>query len=418
MATAPVAAPPVRVDARRFVLPDALWATAGVLGADIGTTAGIGALLAIGIVHRVVRRLGRRSILMAELATKAHRPAQVLVTLYAMQLALRALVRSFPGRDEVLHVIVIGLIAAGAWLLAALLLVFEDIALARYRTDIADNLRRRRLHTQITMVRRVTVAAVVVITVGVVLMTFPDVRAVGASLLAAAAVIGVIAGLAAQSMLGNVFAGLQLTFSDAIRLDDVVVVEGEWGRIEEITLSHVVVKIWDDRRLILPTSYFTNQPFQNWTRTSAALLGTVMLEVDWSVPLEEIRARMRAAVESTPLWDGRTCTLQVTDAVGGRVTLRALVSAADGPTLWDLRCHVREQLVTWLQAEHPYALPRWRVEGTAPQTSDGWATTDGLTGPSGTGAVHTETGTPAPGRTAAGSTRPSGVETQPSGVDR
>lgn len=342
------------------MLPDAVWAAAGVLGA------GIGALLVVAIVHRVVRRLGRRSLLLAELAAKAHRPTQVLVTLYAMQLALRALVRTFPGRDDVLHVIVIVLIATGAWLLASLLLVCEDIALARYRTDVVDNLRQRRLHTQVTMIRRVTVAAVMVCAMGVALMTFPEVRTIGASLLASAGVIGVIAGLAAQTMLGNVFAGLQLTFSDAIRLDDVVVVEGEWGRIEEITLSHVVLRIWDDRRLILPTSYFTTEPFQNWTRSSAAVLGTVMLEVDWTVPVPEIRARLRVAAESTPLWDGRTCVLQVTDAIGGRVTLRALVSAADAPALWDLRCHVREHLVDWLQHRYPHALLRARVELTGP----------------------------------------------------
>ena len=157
-----------------------------------------------------------------------------------------------------------------------------------------------------------------------------------------------VAALAAQSLLGNVFAGLQLAFSDAVRVDDVVVVEGEWGRIEEITLTYVAVQIWDDRRLILPTSYFTTKPFQNWTRTSSAVLGTAELDVDWSIPVEPLRAELRAVCEGSELWDGRVCVLQVTDAVGGMVRLRALVSAADAPALWDLRCLVRERLVAYV----------------------------------------------------------------------
>ena len=156
----------------------------------------------------------------------------------------------------------------------------------------------------------------------------PGVRALGASVLASAGLISVIAALAAQSTLGNVFAGLQLAFSDAVRVDDVVVVEGEWGRIEELTLTYVAVQIWDDRRLVLPTSYFTTKPFQNWTRTSSAVLGTAEIDVDWSVPVEPMRAELRAVCEGTELWDGRVCVLQVTDAVGGMIRLRALVSAA------------------------------------------------------------------------------------------
>jgi hypothetical protein len=334
----------------------ALWAVAGVVGA------GIGALCAVEVIHQTVRRLGRRSVLLAELAKHAHRPFQVFLTLLAMQLALRSLVQSFPWRDEVLHIILLAVIGTGAWLVGVLLLVIEDVALARFGTDVPDNRRRRRLHTQIVMVRRVTVAIVVIIAAGVTLMTFPQVRAIGASVLASAGIMGIVAGLAAQSMLANVIAGLQLAFSDAIRLDDVVVVEGEWGKIEEITLSHVVVQIWDDRRLIMPTSYFTTTPFQNWTRTSAAVIGTVELEVDWTVPVPAMRDELRALLESTDMWDGRVCVLQVTEAQGGLVKLRALVSAADAPTLWDLRCLTREHLVAWVRDHRPTALPRWRAE--------------------------------------------------------
>jgi hypothetical protein len=163
-------------------------------------------------------------------------------------------------------------------------------------------------------------------------------------------------------VLGNMLAGLQIAFGKSLRLDDVVVVEGEWGRIEEITLTYVVVRIWDDRRLIMPTSYFTTKPFENWTRTSAALTGTVELDVDWAVPMPRLRAKLTAVLEDNPLWDERTNVLQVTDAVGGAIRVRALVSAHDAPTLWDLRCAVRESLVTWLREQHGEALPRVRGE--------------------------------------------------------
>jgi small-conductance mechanosensitive channel len=246
-----------------------------------------------------------------------------------------------------------------------LLLVAEDAALSRWRTDVTDNRRARRLHTQVVMIRRVTLVVVGILTLGVMLMTFPQARVIGTSLLASAGFAGIIAGLAAQSLLRNVFAGLQLAFSDAVRLGDVVVVEKEWGRIAEITLSYVVVHVWDDRRLIFPTSYFTQTPFQNWTRTESSLLGTVELDVDWALHVHEIREELRRALESTDLWDGRVSVLQVTDATGTSVRLRALVSATDAGRLWDLRCFVREHLVGWVRDHHPRSLPRVRAEMTS-----------------------------------------------------
>ncbi|MDG4770437.1 mechanosensitive ion channel domain-containing protein [Solwaraspora sp. WMMD792] len=326
------------------------------------------ALLAVTVVaigHRVVRRLGRRSVLLAEVSTHAHRATLVAATVTAIQLAVRFSTGygvGEPWRRTTLHLLVLAMIAACAWLVGALLLAMEDTTLARFRTDVPDNRHARRLHTQVVMLRRVTIAVIVILTVGVMLMTFPAVRGVGASLLASAGVIGVVGALAAQSLLSNVIAGLQLAFSDAVRIDDVVVVEGEWGRIEELTLSYVVVHIWDDRRLILPTSYFTTTPFQNWTRTRAAVLGTAEFDLDWSVPVQAMREELRRLVEGTELWDGRVCVLQVTEATGGTVRLRALVSAADSPSLWDLRCQVREHLVRWVREHRPTALPRWRAE--------------------------------------------------------
>jgi small-conductance mechanosensitive channel len=328
------------------------------------------AIVVVEVLHRLVARAGRKSALAADLARTAHRPFLATVTVFAVQQAIRAAVGEFPARGGVLHALIILFIASFAWLVAALLLVLEDAALARWRVDVPDNLKRRRFKTQVVILRRVTVAAIVVITLGIVLMTFPSIRALGASVLASAGIVSVVAALAAQSTLGNVFAGLQLAFSDAVRVDDVVVVEGEWGRIEELTLTYVAVQIWDDRRLILPTSYFTTKPFQNWTRTGSAVLGTAEVDVDWATDIEPLRAELRNACEGTELWDGRVCVLQVTDAVGGMVRLRALVSANDAPALWDLRCLVRERLVTFIWRHQRDSMPRVRADLSRPGPDD------------------------------------------------
>ncbi|WP_435207377.1 mechanosensitive ion channel family protein [Micromonospora sp. bgisy143] len=323
------------------------------------------ALFLVEVVHRITRRFGRRSLLLTELTDHAHRPFQVAATVLAVQFAVRFTTGYAVGeswRRLLLHLLVLCVIASMAWLVAALLVVVEDTALARFRVDVPNNRHARRVRTQVVMLRRLTIAVIVILTVGVMLMTFPSVRGIGAGVLTSAGVVGVVAALAAQSLLGNVFAGLQLAFSDAVRLDDVVVVEGEWGRIEELTLSYVVVQIWDDRRLILPTSYFTSKPFQNWTRTEAAVLGTAEFDVDWAVPVQTMREELRRLVEGTELWDGRVCVLQVTDATGGMVRLRALVSAADAGSLWDLRALVREHLVGWIRDNRPTAMPRVRTE--------------------------------------------------------
>jgi len=185
-------------------------------------------------------------------------------------------------------------------------------------------------------------------------------RAVGASILASAGLAAIIAGLAAQSTLANVFAGMQVAFSDSFRVDDVVIVEQEWGVIEEITLTYVVVRVWDDRRLVLPSTYFTSTPFQNWTRRSSQLLGTVEIDVDWTVPMDDLRTEMNRLLSQTDLWDQRVGVIQMTDATGGLIRVRALASAVSAPILWDLRCYLREGLITWL-LEAESGLPRTRV---------------------------------------------------------
>ncbi|SMH46988.1 Mechanosensitive ion channel [Rathayibacter oskolensis] len=320
------------------------------------------AVVVTAVVALVVRSIGKRKTWARLLIRRVRIPFRVLLITIAVWVALAATVSGevWPGLvDRIFQIATIG---AAAWLVGALFVFLEDLGAERYRTDTADNRRARRLRTQMTIIRRVAVAAVVVVALGASLLTFPEARTAGASVLASAGVLSIVAGLAVQSSLTNIFAGMQLAFSDAIRLDDVVIVENEWGRIEEITLTYVVVHLWDDRRLVLPTNYFTTQPFQNWTRTGSELLGAVELDLDWRVRPEEMREELHRILEETDLWDKRVSVLQVTDAVGGFVRIRVLVTATDAPTLFDLRCYVRERLVTWLHESDPIALPRQRVE--------------------------------------------------------
>jgi hypothetical protein len=258
------------------------------------------------------------------------------------------------------HAAALCIIGAGAWMLAALLFVLVESALPRLPTNTADNRHARTVRTQLMVLRRVTVAAVTALAIGAALMTFHEVRVIGTSVLASAGLVAAVAAFATNALLGNVVAGLQIAFSGSLRLDDVVVVQGEWGRIEEITLTYVVVHIWDDRRLILPTSYFTTQTFENWTHTESQLLGEVLLDVDWEIDVAGLRGALRTLVQDSPLWDGRVAVAQVVDATGGSVNIRVLVSAHDAPTLWDLRCLVREGLVVWIR-EHSTP-PRTRAE--------------------------------------------------------
>lgn len=357
----------------------ALGATADIT--DRGTAPGpvivlaiagalIAALVVAEVLAAITRAVGRRTWLAENLSRRARRPLRAVLVVAFVWLALRFVTDPPPEgpawRPAVEHVLLIALIITGAWLVGALAFVVEDAALARYRLDVPDNRHARRVRTQIMILRRLTVAVLTVCAIGGVLLTFEGARAAGAALLASAGLVSIVVGLAAQTSLANVFAGLQIAFTDAVRVDDVVVVEGEWGRIEEITMTYVVVHLWDDRRLILPSTYFTSTPFENWTRRAADLLGTVELDLDWEVPVAEMRAELTRLLGESGLWDHRVGVLQVTEAVGGYVRVRALASAADAPTLFDLRCEVREGLVDWLQRHHPEALPRSRWEQAGP----------------------------------------------------
>lgn len=316
------------------------------------------------IISAIVNRIGRRSELARDISRRLRRPDRAVLMVVAVWIAVRVTTPpTVEWRAAVEHLLLVLLIAAGAWWVGALAFVLEDSALKRFRVDVVDNRHARRIRTQIIVVRRLTVAIIVICAIAAVLLTFPAARAAGASILASAGVISIVAGLAAQTSLANVFAGMQIAFTDGIRVDDVVVLEGEWGRIEEITMTYVVVHLWDDRRLIMPCTYFTTTPFQNWTRRAADLLGTVELDLDFRVPFGAMRAELKRLLAHTDLWDQRVGILQVTDAINGVVRVRALVSARDAPTLFDLRCFVREGLVEWLQRSSADSLPRTRFEG-------------------------------------------------------
>ncbi|MFN6944102.1 MAG: mechanosensitive ion channel family protein [Cytophagaceae bacterium] len=249
-----------------------------------------------------------------------------------------------------------------SWVLIKLTYVLQDVVFEKYTIDIADNMSRRRIRTQFQFIKKIIITIISFVALSLILMTFDRVREVGASLLASAGVAGIIIGFAAQRSIANVLAGFQIAFTQPIRIDDVVIVENEWGRIEEINLTYVVVKIWDLRRLVLPITYFIEKPFQNWTRTNADILGSVFLFVDYTVPIEALRVELQRILNEAPLWDRKVCVLQVTNTTEKCIELRALMSAKDAGTAWDLRCLVREKLITFIQENYPDALPKVRAE--------------------------------------------------------
>jgi small-conductance mechanosensitive channel len=240
--------------------------------------------------------------------------------------------------------------------------MLEDLILKQYTIDAKDNLRARKIHTQLQVVKRILIVVICVVAFSAMLMTFEKVRQLGTSILASAGIAGIIIGFAAQRSLSTLLAGLQIAITQPIRIDDVVVVESEWGRIEEITLMYVVVCIWDLRRLVLPITYFTEKPFQNWTRMTSDILGTVYLYVDYRVSVRAIREELHRILLASDLWDTKVWGLQVTNSTDRTMELRALMSAPDASNAWNLRCEVREKLIAFIQQNYPDALPKVRAE--------------------------------------------------------
>ncbi len=314
--------------------------------------------------QRVIRRASHNSPMATTLATAMRSPARLLIYLLAINSVLNQAPPGLVWLSNIERISGLLLIAALTWLLVnAVNGVAQAVAEAN-PLDKADNLDARRIRTQTQVLSRLAMGLVILIGAALALMSFPAVRQVGASLLASAGVVGIVAGFAARPVLGNLIAGLQIGLSQPIRIDDVVIVENEWGVIEEITGTYVVVRIWDQRRLIVPLQYWIEKPFQNWTRSTSEIIGTVFLYVDYRMPLTPLREALQRACEMSEHWDKRIALLQVTDAERESLQLRCLVTAASASAAWDLRCHVREYLIDFVQREYPQYLPRQRAEAT------------------------------------------------------
>jgi small-conductance mechanosensitive channel len=270
------------------------------------------------------------------------------------------------------------LIGSAAWLMIRIAAAVVETSYTRYARAHHDAARVRRVRTQVSLITRVVAAIVGMVAAAAMLLTFPAMRAAGASLLASAGILGIVAGVAAQSTLANLFAGLQIAFGDMVRLGDTVVVDGEWGTVDEITLTFLTVRTWDERRITMPVSYFTSKPFENWSRGSPQMTGIVFFHVDHSAPVEAMRTKLRDILRECPAWDGRAYGLAVTDTTPNTMQVRALVTAKDADDIWTARVTVREQMIRWLTEEHPYALPRVNTaDAVLPNSRNGHATHDG-----------------------------------------
>jgi small-conductance mechanosensitive channel len=335
-----------------------LW-SAAILGAAIIVAVAIH-FIVFWLLKRFARRKG--AYLGQSLVKRGQGPTRWIFPLLAILAVLPGLPLPEKLMSALEHVTGLGLIAAVAWLVIMASEVTSDILASRYRMDVADNLQARRIQTQFNMLHRIVVVLVTIVTLSIMLMTFPAIKHIGMSLLASAGLAGLVVGLAMKGTLSNLIAGVQIAFTQPFRLEDAVVVNGQWGWIEEIGTMYVVVRIWDLRRLVLPLSYFLDNPFENWTRTSADLLGHCFIYVDYRVPVEEVRKELRRIVESTPLWAGKVCVLQMSDLFETTAQLRALMDARNSGDAWDLRCYVREKLIQFLQEKYPDSLPRYRAE--------------------------------------------------------
>ncbi|HEY1114631.1 MAG TPA: mechanosensitive ion channel domain-containing protein [Chitinophagaceae bacterium] len=289
-------------------------------------------------------------------------PFTWFLPLFFLNLVLPIMQLPLALENRLAKIVEIGLIITFSWILLRSVRVVQDYVFHSFDFNKANNLRERKIRTQLLYIRQIVVALIIFLTIAAVLLTFSSLRKIGAGLLTGVGIGGIIIGFAAQRSLGNLLAGLQIAFTQPIRIDDAVLIEGEFGRVEEITLTYVVIRLWDERRLILPINYFIEKPFQNWTRHSAELLGTVILYTDYTVPVEAIREELKRLVKDNPLWDGKAVGLEVTDTTPDSVQLRALISARTSGDAWTLRCAVRESLVQFITKNYPESLPKTRAE--------------------------------------------------------
>ncbi len=315
--------------------------------------------IAVAVLKRVAKHFSFARILLEHV----EQPLLTVVPLLALQGLLGSASDELLWINGLRHLTTLALIAAITWFFMGCVRAVEQSILIKHPLDIRDNLNARRIQTQTRVLVRTLWFLVLLVGVSVMLMTFPPVRQIGTTILASAGLIGLAAGLAAKPVLGNLIAGLQIAVTQPIRMDDVVIVEGEWGRIEEITGTYVVVRIWDDRRMVLPLQWFIENPFQNWTRKDASILGSVFLWVDYLIPLEPLRSELQRLCEEIPhLWDGRVSILQVTDTSEKAMQLRILVSSPDASLNFDARCYVREKLIAFIGREFPQSLPQLRTD--------------------------------------------------------
>jgi small-conductance mechanosensitive channel len=349
--------------------PDASWARRGIAIATAvrgaGTLLGLAWLLAriASTIAELLKTFAKRTETSWDdvLLPFAARALRLILPMLAIILGTPALEISPDAKGVVQNAVSLLLVGTIGYILIQFVNAVARLILGRYRIDVADNRRARGVYTQVTVLKKVAIAVISVFAVASMLMVFQPVRQLGTAMLASAGVAGIIVGFAAQKSLATLLAGFQIAMTQPIRIDDVVIVEGEWGRIEEITLTYVVVNIWDLRRLVVPITYFIEKPFQNWTRTTSDIIGSVFLYVDYDVPVEALRAELTRILAASPLWDRKVNVLQVTDTTESSVQLRALASSSDAAKSWDLRCEVREKLVQFVQQHYPGSLPRLRA---------------------------------------------------------
>ena len=350
-------------DLLNWIEPALAWLPPSVVGLAMLSVAVLGALLLQAFIARIADRLVReRHPFLSNLAARSRGPARLALVIIAVRIALPAAPFD-PGVVLVFgRLLSVSIVALMGWIAIIAIEIAASFYLRRFRIDVEDNLLARKHVTQVQLLKRTVETMVVIITLAAGLMVFDAVRQYGVSLFASAGAAGLVLGFAARPVLSNLIAGVQLAVTQPIRIDDAVIVENEWGWIEEITATYVVIRVWDWRRLVVPLSHFIEKPFQNWTRENASLIGSVMLYADYRAPVDAIRKELQEIAKSSPLWDGRVVNLQVTDAKEGTIELRALVSARNAPQAWDLRCFVREKLIDFLREQHPDSLPRTRAE--------------------------------------------------------
>lgn len=315
------------------------------------------------VLTAVMLRLGRGFLFTKTVSEQLEKPVRVLLPLMGLQAVLMAASDDLAMISLARRLTTLVIIGCFTWLGMRLLRGVELAVRLKNPVDVIDNLRARQIQTQSRVLLRTLSFFILLIGAAGMLMTFPAARQFGASLLASAGLAGLAVGFAARPVLANLIAGIQIAITQPIRLDDVVIVENEWGRIEEITGTYVIVRIWDDRRLVVPLQYFIEKPFQNWTRRNSSIIGSVFFWVDYSLPLEPVREELRRLCQEVPeLWDGRVIVLQVTDTSEKSIQLRVLVSSPDSSRNWDLRCHLREAIISFIQRQYPQSLPQLRAD--------------------------------------------------------